>query len=320
MAGFEMRTNEHLNRTEFWSDTLKSLALDELYANKFVRQLSLPSDIGSSVYNIPSLGEAEVADFVEGQRIKYNKFDTGNYTFEIDQYKYSANSISAQFKMDSHWAPEVLASFIPRQHRAIMVDYETRIFQVANDGQTASNLNTINDGDHRYVGTGTNQTFAFKDAARAQYAIRAANMPMTNLTAIVDPSVIYTIQTQANVTNLMTPTRGSIISNNTPTGTKFEMSIFGFDFYSSNYLPRGITETIDGATVTTNGVANFFFSAAPGDTLPWVGAWVQMPTVYSEFNKDAQEWEYFTICRYGVQGDFRPENLVTILTDRSQIS
>lgn len=322
MAGFEVNTNEHLIRSTLWSNQLKTLLQDELIAMKYVRLLDVPSDAGSSTFNIPSMGEAEVADFVEGQRVKYNKFDTGNYTFTFDRYKYSANSISEKFKRDSFYSDEVIAAFLPRQHRAVMVDYETRIFEVANSGQTASSLNTINGGDHRWVGSGTSNTIALKDFARAQYSLKKANVPMTNLVAIVDPSVIYALQTQTNIVNLLSPMpkAEAIVSDVTPTGMRFTgFNIYGFDVYSSNYLPSGISETVDSVSVT-NGVANYFFSAAPGDTLPWVGAWRQHPTVYSEFNKDTQETEYMTICEYGVQGDYRPENMITILTDNTQVS
>jgi len=72
------------------------------------------------------------------------------------------------------------------------------------------------------------------------------------------------------------------------------------------------------AHCTTNGVANFFFSATPGDTLPWVGAFRQMPTVYSEFNKDLQQSEYLTITEYGFKL-YRPENLVTVLTSTAAV-
>jgi hypothetical protein len=323
MAGFEVNTNEHLIRSQLWSDQLKTLLLDELFAMKYVRMLDVPSDAGSSTFNIPSMGQAEVADFVEGQRVKYNKFDTGNYQFTFDQYKYSANSISEKFKRDSFYSAEVISAFLPRQHRAIMVGVETRILSVANSGQTASSLNAINGGNHRWVGQGTNNVITLKDFAQAQYSLKKANVPMTNLTAIVDPSVIYTLQTLANITNLLSPMPQSerIISDVTPTGMKYAgMNIYGFDIYSSNYLPNSITETINAVTVSTNGVANYLFSAVAGDTLPWVGAFRQMPTVYSEFNKDSQETEYMTITEYGFKGDFRPENLVTILTDASQIN
>jgi hypothetical protein len=137
---------------------------------------------------------------------------------------------------------------------------------------------------------------------------------MRDLVAIVDPSVIFTIQTQTNLQNLITPAPKwqAIHNDGAETGFKFEMNIFGFDFYSSNYLPAIASETISGVTVTT-GVPNYFFSAAPGDTLPVVGAFRQMPTVYSEFNKDLQQEEYLTVTEYGFKL-YRPENIVSILT------
>ena len=320
MAGFEVNTNEHLIRSTLWSEQLKELLMDELIAMKYVRMLNVPSDAGSSTINIPSLGEAEQQDFVEGGRVRYNRFDTGNYQFTFDQYKYSANSISEKYKRDSFYSSEVIAAFLPRQHRALMVGVESRILSVGNAGQTASSLNTINGGDHRWVGSGTNETIGLKDFARAQYSLKKANVPMTNLVAIVDPSVVYTLQTQANLVSLMSPNPqwGPMVSNVSPTGMKFEMNVYGFDIYSSNYLPRGIAETVNGLS-TTVGVANYLFSAAPGDTLPFIGAFRQMPTVYSEFNKDTQETEYMTITEYGFKGDYRPENLITILTDTDQI-
>lgn len=328
MAGFSTQNTEYLTRTSFWNETLKTLLLDDLSAMKYVRILNVPSDAGSSTINIPSLGEAETADFTEGQRIKYNRFDTGNYQFTFDQYKYSANSISEKFKRDSFYSAEVIAAFLPRQHRALMEAVETRIFSVGNTGQTASGLNTINGGNHRWVGSGTNETIAIKDFALAQYSLKKANVPLMNLTSVLDPSAIYTLQTQANVVNLMTPAPKwqSIINSNNQTGMKFEMNLFGWDIYSSNYLPAcGDThdgtgvETVNGDT-TGAGICNFLFSATAGDTLPFIGGFRQMPTVYSEFNKDTQETEYLTIAEYGFKGDYRPENLVVILTDTDQVA
>ncbi len=322
MAGFETNTNQFLIRNDLYSNTLKSELLDELFAMRYVRQLDVPADAGSSTFHIPSIGDAQIDTFVEGGRVKYNKFDEGGYTFTFDQYKYSGNSISEKYKRDSLWASQVMSAFLPKQHRAIMVDYETRVLSVANSGQTASNQNQINGTDHRWVAQGTNAVITLKDFAKAQHSLKKANVPMTNLVAIVDPSVIYTLQTLTNITNLLTPMpqAQAIVSNVTPTGMKFAgMNIYGFDVYSSNYLPGSITETVNSVSVSTNGVANYLFSAAGGDILPWVGAWRQHPTVYTEFNKDTQETEYLTICEYGVQGDYRPENLITILSDASQI-
>lgn len=320
MAGFEIRTDDHLVRTSLWSTQLKSILMDDLNATKYVRMLDLPSDAGSSTFNIPSMGEAEQNDFVEGARIKYNKFDTGNYQFTVDKYRYSAYSISKKFERDSFYANDVIAAFLPRMSRAIAVGVETRILEVANSGQTASDLNVINGANHRFIGSGTNETLALKDFALAQNALSASSVPLTNLTAIVHPSAIYALQTLPNVVNLLSPMWGNIVTNVTQTGTRFTgMNIYGFDVYSSNYLPTGVNETIGGKT-TGAGVANYFFHASTDDLSPWVGAFTQMPTVEHEYDMDTQENRYLTICEYGFQGNFRPENLVTILTDTDQVA
>jgi len=317
MAGFMDANTNYLIRTNLWSRQIKELLLDELNAMKFVRIISDFPD-GFTI-NIPSIGEAMTADFTEGQAIKYNAMETGNFTFSFDQYKYSANAISEKFKRDSYYSQDVIAAFVPRQHRALMEAVETRILAVANAGQTPSNVNIINNADHRWVATGASQGIALPDFARAHYALQKANVPIRDLIAVIDPSVAYTLQTQTNMVNLLSPRPEwtGMISEGSITGFKFRFNVYGFDCYVSNYLPGSLSETIGGVAVT-NGVANYFFSAAPGDTLPWVGAFRQMPTVYSEFNKDLQQEEYLTIAEYGFKL-YRPENMVTILTSTSAV-
>src|SRR6266571_5031154 len=173
MAGFMDANTNYLVRSNIWSRQIKELLLDELNALKFVRIISDFPD--GFTLNIPSIGEATQQDFVEGQAIKYNAMDTGNFTFSFDQYKYSANAISEKFKRDSYYSQDVIAAFVPRQHRALMEAVETRIFAVANSGQTASNANIINTADHRWVATGTSQAMVLQDFAKAQYALTKAN-------------------------------------------------------------------------------------------------------------------------------------------------
>jgi len=312
MAGFTDSNNQNLIRTNVWSRQLKQLLLDDLNAMKFVRILSDFPD-GYTI-NIPSIGAATQADFVEGQAVKYEAFDTGNFTFSFDQYKYSAAAISEKFKRDSFYAQDVIGAFVPRQHRVLMEGVEARIFAQANAGQTSGNVNLINNADHRFVGTGSSNALTFADLARVKYALFKANVPQTNLVAIVDPSVAYTIETQTNMVNLLSPMPmwGDIVKDGMVSGFKFRYNIFGFDFYVSNYLPQIASETVNSVSVT-NGVANLFFSATPGDTCPWIGAFRQMPTVQSKFNMDLQQTEYLTITEYGFKL-YRPENMVIVLT------
>lgn len=312
MAGFTDLNTQNLIRTQLWSRQIKELLLDELNAMKFVRIIQDFPD--GYTLNIPSIGEAETADFQENQAIKYNAMATGNFQFSFDQYKYSANAISEKFKRDSFYSQDVIAAFVPRQHRALMEAVETRIFSQANAGQTSGSLNTINTASHRWVAPGVNNSITLPDFAKVQYALFKANVPLNNLIAVVDPSVAYTLQTQANLVNLLSPIPmwGDVTRDGLVTGFKFRFNVYGFDIYISNYLPAIASETVNSIALT-GGVANFFFSATPGDTVPWIGAFRQEPTVYSEFSKDLQQTEYLTIAEYGFKL-YRPENMVTVLT------
>lgn len=321
-SGFTVATNVDLIRQNLYSNEITRMFQDDLFAQRWVRTITDFPD--GTTLNMPRMGQAETADFAEGQAIKYSKFDTGNFTFSIDQYKYSANSMSSKFKRDSFWASEVEAAFAPEQHRALMKAFEARVFNRANAAQTAANANLINSFPHRMIASGASGTIAFKDFNRAELALRKANVPCRNLVAIVSPETAHQIQVNTAISGLLSPhPRWSGVSiDGLVSGFQFKFSVYGWDVYVSNYLPTNITETIaDGGqpgpgTVTTNGQTNLFFSAEPGNTLPWIAAFRQMPTVYSEFNKDLQQTELLTICEYGV-AIFRPENMVIILTDKS---
>jgi hypothetical protein len=313
MSAIQTNNTQNLFRTSLWSRSLKTLLLDDLNAMKLLVRTLTDFPDGYN-FNIPSLGEVETQDFVEGQAIKYTALDTGNFVFNFDNYKYAATSISEKFKRDSFYSSEVESAFLPREHRSLMEAVETNIFAKANAGQTASNLNTINTASHRWVASGSGQSITYQDFAKARYALTKANVPMQRLCAVVDPSVAYTLETQANVTNMLSPMprADSILSDGLVSGFRFRFNLYGFDIYESNYLPAIASETINGVTVT-NGVANLFFSATAGDMTPMLGGFRQMPTVYSEFNKDLQQTEYLTIAEWGFKL-YREENMVIILT------
>lgn len=317
MSGFQTNNTEHIIRSNLWSADLKEALETELMGMKYVKMLTEFPD--GDTFNIPSLGTAEVSDYVEGQPIRYTAMDTGNFTFSITDYKSTSTYVTNKMKQDSMWMNEIMSTFVPKQNRALMAAMEERILAVGPEGQTVANSNTINGAKHRFVGSGTNATIDVKDFARAQFALKKANVPQQNLIAIVDPSVEYHINTITNLTNVSNnPRWEGIVESGIATGMKFIRNIYGFDVYVSQYLKSGLTETIDTVSVTGgNGVANMFFSAA-SDILPVVGAIRQAPKVDSEYNKDLQRDEYVTTCRYGFKL-YRPENLVTVLTDTSRV-
>lgn len=316
MAGFNYNTNEHLVRSNLWSSQIKEVLLDELFAQKYVDMITDFPD-GDTI-NIPSIGQAEVIDYDEGQSVRYTAMDTGNFTFTINKYKSSATYITNKMKQDSFYMSRLVSSFVPKQSRAIAKAMEVDILNLGYAGQTASNLNNINGAPHRWVAAGTSNVLSPQDFAKARYSLQKANVPMTNLVAIIDPSAEYQLSTLTNLVSLTNnPRWEGIVRDGASTGMKFLFNVYGFDVYVSQNLPNSKTETINARTVTTNGVANYFFSASQ-DVLPFVGNVRQNPKVDSEYNKDLQREEYVTTCRYGFKL-FRPENLVTVLSDASQV-
>lgn len=311
-----MTTNtDHLIRSDLWSSQLKEIFLDELYALRYIDWLDGFPD--GDLFHIPSIGQAEAQDYEEGQAITYSQLDTGEFLFRVTEYVQSGHYITNKMKQDSFYMNQLVSSFVPKEHRAIMKRLEIDALRIGVDRQTAGDYNVINGVQHRWVGTGPGNSISVEDFARARLALQKANVPMTNLTAIVDPSVEFTFNTLSNITNVINnPQWTGIVNDSIGTGMQFKVNVYGFDVYVSQNLKQNISETVPGGgQAVTNGVANLFFSAAP-DATPFVGAIRQTPQVDSKYNMDLQREEYATTARYGIDL-FRPENFVAVLTDNT---
>lgn len=214
---------------------------------------------------------------------------------------------------------ELISSFVPKQARALASVMENDIMSVGPDNQTASDLNDINGGYHRFVAGGTNETITIEDFAKARYALQIANVPMRNLVAIVDTTVEYALATQPNLINFSNPHPQwtEVMQSGITRDNKFLRNIEGFDVYSSLRLKKGTSsETINSVTASAP-VYNLFFSA-DSVAQPFIGLIRQAPKVDYEYNKDYQRDEYVTTCRYGFDL-YREESLVVILTDTDQV-
>lgn len=320
MANTTINTAQ-LRRANVWSQQLKDVLTDELMAQSWVNWLSEFPD--GDTFNIPSIGDLPVREYTENTAVQYDAMDTGNFTFTINKYKSSGTYITKKAMQDMFYMNQLVSSFVPKEARAIAETIETDILALAaggaSGGQTASSTNAINGAAHRFVGTGTNEAIAPADFARALHSLKKAKVPDMNLVAFVDPSVEYILNTTTNIVNVSNnPMWEGVITTGLASGRKFVKNIFGFDIYTSNYLPTGQNETISSLT-TAAGVANIFFSASGADILPFVGAFRQMPEVDTDYNKDFQREEYVTTCRYGLKV-YRPENLVVVLTDTDVVS
>lgn len=316
MSGFTTGNTANVTRSNLYSAQLKDFLEDELIGMQFVTMLTDFPD--GDTWNIPSIGQMEAADYSEDEPVRYTSMDTGNFTFSITDYKQSATYMTNKLKQDSYWSAQIEATFVPKMGRAIMKVIEADILALGPEGQTASSSNTINGAKHRMVAVGASNTLSIQDFANARYALEKANIPLTNLVAIVDPSCEIALATQPNLINFTNPTPvwADVITNGLSNGMRFSKNIMGFDVWISQNLKSGISETIDSVAVT-NGVANLFFSAAP-NVNPFLGAMRQAPKVDIEYNKDRQRDEYVTTTRYGF-ALYRPENMFVAISDNSQV-
>lgn len=317
MAGMTTANTDVLIRSQIWSEQLKKTLEDNLEATKYVNWIDFKD---GTVLNIPSIGDLDAYNYVEDTAIEYTPMALGNFQFTVNEYKASATYITNKARQDLHYAAQLEAAFLPKEERAIMVAVENHVLRQGQpgtpNGQTAGSPNTINGAAHRWVGSDTAnsvRTVGMKDFAIARYALKKANVPDTNLIAIVDPSFEYYFNTNSGFTNVQfNPQFEGIVSKGVATGMRFLANIYGFDVYMSNYLPVvAASETINSVASGANATASLFFSVDPS-IKPWIGAWRQMPKVDGEYNKDFQREEYVTTARYDA-ALYRPENFITVL-------
>ena len=315
MSGMTTGNSEQLIRAELWSSQLKEALQDELMGMAYVDMLTEFPD--GNTFTVPSIGDFSVDDYVEDEAVNYRPLDTGEWQFSITEYLSSATYITRKNAQDAFYTSQLVSSFVPKQHRAIMEHFETETLKRPEDLYTNNQQGTINTAHHRMAG-GNAGKIELADFAYAWYALDKANVPAENRIAIVDPAVGFELNTLSNLVNVSNnPRWEGIVAEGMTSGMQFVNNVYGFDVFTSNYLPSIVDTALperDGSTTkdysATAAKANLFFSAA-SDVLPWKAAWRQMPVVDTEFNKDFQRDEFVTTARYGVKV-YRPENMIMV--------
>ena len=323
MAGMTTANSDVLIRSEIWSTQLKEVLKDQLQSTTYVNWIDFPD---GTTMTIPSIGTLDAYDYVEDSAIENTPMALGEFHFTINEYYASATYITTKARQDLFYASQLEARFLPEQLRAIMVKVESHVFDQGQPGtpggQTAGSLNNINGAPHRWVGADTlsgARVLGITDFAKARYSLKKANVPDTNLIAIVDPSFEWYFNTQAGFLNVTyNPRWEGIVADGVATGMRFLKNIYGFDVYESNYLPEGFSETINGVASGANATAALFFSTEQS-IKPWIGAWRQQPKVDGEYNKDRQREEYVTTARFDA-ALYRPENFITVLSQTNIVT
>jgi hypothetical protein len=319
MAGVDFaKVNEHLVRTELWSQELKDVLQEQLMGTKYVRMLQGFPD--GTQFTIPSIGELPMRETSELTPVVYDTMDTGEFTFTIDRYVEAATYITDKAKQDAYYAQQLIGMFPTKMRRALDENLESSVMSLANT-QTLNNPNSINGAPHRFIASGnTNVNLTFNDFAKAKFALDKAQAHGARI-AIIDPSQEYVMNALAGTQGFSdNPKFEGIINEgfvNTVTGMRFVRNIFGFDVYVSTFLGAPTDTAINadsrGSVNTPASPVSNIFMTVGGDLTPFVGAYRQMPRVEYERNKDLRRDEYVMNARFGLKL-YRPETLVTIIS------
>jgi hypothetical protein len=109
MSGMNTSNMSLLTRSEVWSGELKEILRDEMQAQRYVRMLDGFPD--GDQFTIPSIGQAQVDNYVEDSAVVYRPMDTGEFTFTVDKYLSSASYITKKAEQDSFYSAELMSRF-----------------------------------------------------------------------------------------------------------------------------------------------------------------------------------------------------------------
>lgn len=322
LNGINTRNMSAAIRAKIYSGQLREQLEPELTAINYVDMVNGFTD--GEKWEDVEIGNATVSDYHEGEEIDFRGLDIGTRTFEINQYVNSGHFVTAKFAQDAYLAAQIMAKIPALEARAISADLETKILKMANDStvQTVNDANMYNGMRHRFVAGSADDGFGNlspEDFAYATVALKKVNYIGPKI-AIVPSYQEYAIVTNPRIKASLqyNPKFEGIVRDGAMSGMKFSFNIFGWDVYTSEFLP-----TTSGETALTDREGNQTFSALTNcgeallfanitDRRPFRMAWRQKPYFEGKWNMYKQREEYVTIARYGL-GVGDKENLIVIL-------
>ena len=284
------------------------------------------SDFGSgTTLNIKTVGTVTIQDAAEDTPLNFNPIDTGNITLTITDYVGDAWKVSDDLREDGAQIDSLMSMRAMESTRALGENHESRFLAVANAAQTAANVNLVNGRPHRWIGGGsgvTTRVMSMSDLIAMKLAFDKANVPAAGRIAIVDPIVEATLNSLTNIVNVSNnPMFEGIITEGFAKDHKFVRNIFGFDIWTSNFLPlKTATEALNASSyglANTTGqigdVANLFMCVSDDSTKPIMHAWRRAPKTEGWRDNEERADKYQVTSRFGL-GAQRVDTLGTILT------
>jgi len=309
MSGHNTGNTTAFIEAEQYSKFIIENLSDGLLPDTFTRDVS---DFGSgTTLNIKTIGTATLQDVAEEQPLTYNAIDTGTVTLGITDYVGDAWSVSDVLRQDAAQVEQLLAERAVESTRALQEYFETRFLAVANAAQTDAAANNINGFAHRIASGETDDVVSLEHFLQAKLAADKANVPSNGRIFIVDPIVEATLNgLYASAGVSYNPMFEGIINEGFARDHRFVRNIFGWDVYTSNFLPTG---TFGDGTETVTGVANIGMCIASDQTKPIMRAWRQMPKAETNRNFNLKRDEFDVTSRLGL-GAQREDTLFSIIT------
>lgn len=286
------------------------------------------SDFGSgTTLNIKTVGTVTLQDAAEDTPLNFSPIDTGTLNLSITDYIGDAWKVSDDLREDGAQVDTLMAMRAMESTRALGENHESRMLAVANAAQTAAGLNLVNGRPHRWVGSAAAnaRTITLSDFISMKLAFDKANAPAGGRIAIVDPVVEASLNSISNLVSVSNnPMFEGIVTEGFARDHKFVKNIFGWDVYTSNFLPsltaaEAINASSYGLTSETAAIgdkANVFMCIADDSCKPVMHAWRRAPQTEGWRDQEERADKYQVTSRFGF-GAQRVDTLGVILTHPS---
>lgn len=299
---------------------------DALLPEGFWRDVS---DFGSgTTLNIKTVGTVTLQDTAEDTPLVFNPIDTGTITLTITDYVGDAWKVSDEVREDGAQIDQLMGMRAMESTRAFGEQHETKFLSTGEAALTAlgaTGLALVNGRPHRWIGGGsgvTTRVMSLSDFIAMKLAFDKAGAPAGGRIAIVDPIVEATLNSLTNLVNVSNnPMFEGIVNTGFTSTHRFVKNVFGWDVWTSNYLPQyGAVSAINASSyglantsTAATDVANIFMCVTDDSCKPIMHAWRRMPRTEGWRSEEDRSDKFQVTSRFGF-GAQRLDTLGVIYT------
>lgn len=275
------------------------------------------SDFGhGTTLNIKTVGTVTIQEAEEETPLNFNQIDSGTITLTITDYVGDAWSVTDDLREDGSQIEKLMGMRGVESTRALGQHHESRFLAIAasesGSGQTLANVNLVNGRPHRWVAGGSgasNRIMTLSDFIAMKLSFDKAGVPAGGRICIVDPIVEATLNSLTNLVNVSNnPMFEGIINEGFVKEHKFIKNIFGWDIWTSNFLPtKTATEALNASsyglandTAEVGDVANIFMCVADDNVKPVMHAWRRQPKTEGWRDPEQRRDNFQVTSRFGM--------------------